>query len=144
MHSQRRIVGWDRKVPVRSSNRCVGLVGKSEGLSQLSAMDRHVIANMGTELGAINTVFPAGQETRDYLRKQGRDDDWRPLSADDGADYEVRDRLDLGELEPLIALPSSPDSVKPVREVAGPEIYQAYIGSSANPATATSPSSRKS
>jgi aconitate hydratase len=104
-----------------------------DGLSQLSAMDRHVIANMGTELGATSTVFPSDQETRDYLRKQGREDDWQPLSADDGADYDVRDQLDLGELEPLIALPSSPDNVKPVTEVAGDEIYQAYIGSSANP-----------
>lgn len=104
-----------------------------DGLHQLSAMDRHVIANMGTELGATSTVFPSDEQTRDYLRKQGRDDAWQPLSADDGADYDVEDRLDLSELEPLIALPSSPDNVKPVREVAGADIYQAYIGSSANP-----------
>ena len=104
-----------------------------DGLSQLSAMDRHVIANIGTELGATSTVFPSDEQTRDYLRKQGREQDWQPLSADDAADYDVRDRLDLRELEPLIALPSSPDKVKPVAEVAGEEIYQAYIGSSANP-----------
>lgn len=104
-----------------------------EGVSRLSAMDRHVIANMGTELGAVSTVFPSDEQTRDYLRKQGREDHWRPLSADDGADYDAHDRLDLGDLEPLIALPSSPDNVKPVREVAGGDIYQAYIGSSANP-----------
>lgn len=104
-----------------------------DGLSQLSAMDRHVIANMGTELGATSSVFPSDEETRAYLRKQHRDHDWRPLSADGDADYDVSDRLDLSELEPLIALPSSPGNVKPVREVAGDEIYQAYIGSSANP-----------
>lgn len=75
------------------------------GLSQLSAMDRRVIANMGTELGATTTVFPSDEQTRDYLRKQGRENDWQPLSADAGADYDVTDRLDLGEVEPLIALP---------------------------------------
>jgi aconitate hydratase len=103
------------------------------GLGQLSAMDRHVIANMGTELGATSTVFPSDRQTRDYLIKQGRGEDWAPLSADEGAGYDVADELDLSELEPLIALPSSPDNVRPVREVAGQEIYQAYIGSSANP-----------
>lgn len=104
-----------------------------DGVSRLSAMDRHVIANMGTELGATSTVFPSDDQTHDYLHKQGREHDWQPLSADDGADYDVQDRLDLGELEPLIALPSSPDNVKPVAEVTGEDIYQAYIGSSANP-----------
>jgi aconitate hydratase len=103
------------------------------GLRQLSAMDRHVIANMGTELGATSTVFPSDVQTRDYLRKQCRGSAWQPLSADHDADYDRSDRLDLSELEPLIALPSSPENVKPVREVAGAGIYQAYIGSSANP-----------
>jgi aconitate hydratase len=104
-----------------------------DGLCQLSAMDRHVIANMGTELGATSTVFPSDEQTHDYLRTQGRESDWQPLSADDGADYDLSGRLDLSELEPLIALPSSPDNVQPVAEVAGVDIYQAYVGSSANP-----------
>jgi aconitate hydratase len=103
------------------------------GLEQLSAMDRHVIANMGTELGATSTVFPSDRQTRAYLTRQGRGEDWAPLSADEGAGYDVDDELDLSELEPLIALPLSPDNVRPVREVAGQEIYQAYIGSPANP-----------
>ncbi|WP_406816763.1 aconitate hydratase [Mycobacterium sp. M23085] len=104
-----------------------------DGLRQLSAMDRHVVANMGTEMGATSTVFPSDTEVRAYLRKQHREHEWRALAADDGAGYDVTDRLDLSELEPLIALPSSPGNVKPVAEVAGDEIYQAYIGSSANP-----------
>lgn len=103
------------------------------GVGRLSAMDRHVIANMGTELGATTTVFPSDEQTRAYLSKQHREEDWRPLSADDGAGYDLTDQLELSRLEPLIALPSSPGNVKPAREVAGAEIYQAYIGSSANP-----------
>jgi aconitate hydratase len=103
------------------------------GLAELSVMDRHVIANMGAELGATTTVFPSDEVTRDYLRRHGRGYDWTALQADPGADYDVHDTIDLSRLEPLVALPSSPGNVAPVREVAGREIYQAYIGSSANP-----------
>jgi aconitate hydratase len=103
------------------------------GLAALSAMDRHVIANMGAELGATTTVFPSDEEVRRFLRAQQRGDDWQELQADRGAGYDVEEEIDLSTLEPLIALPSSPGNVVPVREVAGADIYQAYVGSSANP-----------
>ncbi|MBI5551866.1 MAG: aconitate hydratase [Desulfobacterales bacterium] len=103
------------------------------GLACLSAMDRHVIANMGTELGATSTVFPSDEQTLRFLKAQGRAEVWREISADANAAYDENDAIDLSRLEPLIALPSSPGKVVPVREVAGRPIYQAYIGSSANP-----------
>ena len=103
------------------------------GLASLTAMDRHVIANMGTELGATTTVFPSDGETRRFLRSQGREQDWVEIVAEPGTEYDLEDEIDLSALEPLIALPSSPGNVVPVRDVAGAEIYQAYIGSSANP-----------
>ena len=103
------------------------------GLASLSAMDRHVIANMGAELGATTTVFPADDSVRQFLRAQGREDAHETIEADDGATYDVTDEIDLGSLEPLVALPTSPGNVVPVAEVAGHEIAQAYIGSSANP-----------
>jgi predicted aconitate hydratase len=103
------------------------------GLKGLSAMDRHVIANMGTEMGATTTVFPSDGETRRFLQSQGRADAWIGIEADPGAEYDREDRLDLSALEPLIALPGSPGNVHPVREVRGRPIHQAYIGSSANP-----------
>jgi len=103
------------------------------GLKALSAMDRHVIANMGQEMGHTATVFPADDAVRDFLEQQQRGDDFQTLEADRGASYDEYDEIDLGKLEPLIALPSSPGKVVPVREVAGESIYQAYIGSSANP-----------
>jgi aconitate hydratase len=103
------------------------------GLDCLSAMDRHVIANMGAELGATTTVFPSDAEVRRFLRLEGRGEDWTELVADDDAAYDLSERIDLSELEPLIALPSSPGKVVPVREAAGRPIYQAYLGSSANP-----------
>ena len=96
-------------------------------------MDRHVIANMGAELGATTTVFPSDQEVHRFLRAWDRAEDWVELNADPGAAYDVHDEIDLASLEPLIAMPSSPDNVRPVREVAGEPIHQAYIGSSANP-----------
>lgn len=103
------------------------------GLAALSAMDRHVLANMGTEMGATTSVFPSDEETHRFLRARGRESVWKPLSAEPGCGYDLHDRIDLSRLEPLIALPSSPDNVVPVREVVGQPIYQAYIGSSANP-----------
>ncbi|MCH7472409.1 aconitate hydratase [bacterium] len=103
------------------------------GLDALSTMDRHVIANMGTELGATSTVFPSDGEVRKFLKSQGREDAWIELTADDGAEYDVHEEIDLSTLEPLIAMPSSPGNVVAVSEVAGEKIYQCYIGSSANP-----------
>jgi aconitate hydratase len=103
------------------------------GVTRLTAMDRHVIANMGAELGATTTVFPSDEQTRRFLHQQGREDAFVELVAEEGSTYDETDEIDLDELEPLIACPSSPGNVVPVREVAGRSIGQAYIGSSANP-----------
>lgn len=103
------------------------------GLDGLSAMDRHVIANMGAEMGATTSVFPSDEATRRYLASVGREADWVALGPDAGCSYDDREEIDLSALVPLIARPSSPGNVVPVTEVAGEEIYQAYIGSSANP-----------
>ena len=115
-----------------------GGVGKiieyyGEGLKNLSVMDRHVIANMGAELGATTTVFPSDDETKRFLISQNRESDWTELIADSGATYDEYAAINLGDLVPLIALPTSPGNVVPVSEVAGKEIGQVVIGSSANP-----------
>jgi aconitate hydratase len=103
------------------------------GLEHLTAMDRHVIANMGAELGATTTVFPSDDHVRRFLASEGREDDWVELLPDPDAAYDDEEEIDLSTLEPLVALPSSPGKVVPVREAAGTEIHQALIGSSANP-----------
>lgn len=103
------------------------------GLEQLSAMDRHVIANMGAELGATGTVFPSDHIVKEFLESQGRGKDWVELVADKDATYDVQDEIDLSTVVPLIAKPQSPDNVVTVKECAGQPLYQAYIGSSANP-----------
>jgi len=103
------------------------------GLATLSVMDRHVLANLGTEMGATATVFPSDDETRRFLAARGREMDWTPLAAEPDCCYDFEETLDLSNLEPLIALPSSPDKVVTVREIAGEPLHQAYIGSSGNP-----------
>jgi len=103
------------------------------GLKELSTMDRHVIANMGTEMGATTTVFPSDEEVHRFLKQQGRENEWSELKADEGAEYDEYEEIVLDDIVPLIALPSSPGNVVPVSEVEGDDIYQAYIGSSANP-----------
>ncbi len=115
-----------------------GGVGKvieyyGDGLQHLSAMDRHVIANMGAELGATTTVFPSDQETKRFLKSQKREEDWIELLADEYCTYDSEDTIVLDDLVPLIALPTSPGNVVEVREVAGRPISQVVIGSSANP-----------
>lgn len=102
------------------------------GVATLSATDRATIGNMGAELGATSTLFPSDERTREFLAAQGRGDSWGPLAADEGATYDEYDEIDLSSLEPLIACPSSPDNVVPVREVAGTKVDQVIVGSSVN------------
>jgi aconitate hydratase len=103
------------------------------GLAALDAMDRHVIANMGAELGATTSVFPADEAVRRFLAAQGRAEDYVPVAAEDDPRYDVEDSIDLSRLEPLIARPHSPGNVVPVAEAEGEEVFQVVVGSSANP-----------
>src|SRR3954466_12065057 len=105
-----------------------------DGVAALSTAARATICNMAMETGATTAVFPADDETRAWLAAQGRESDFRPLAADPGADHDERVRIDLSELEPLIALPQSPGNVVPVTEVAGTEVVQVCVGSSVNSA----------
>ena len=114
-----------------------GGVGKvieytGDGVRTLSVPERATITNMGAELGATTSVFPSDEVTRDFLRREGREDVFRALAADAGAVYDERYDIDLAALEPLIALPHMPDVVKTVREVAGQPIDQVAIGSCTN------------
>ena len=113
---------------------CVGKIIEyyGPGVATLSATDRETIGNMGTETGATTSIFPSDERTREYLAAQGRGSAWEPLSADEGAEYDEYAEIDLSKLEPLIAKPSSPGNVVPVRDVAGIRVDQAIVGSSVN------------
>ncbi|WP_438765212.1 aconitate hydratase [Kushneria sp. TE3] len=121
-----------RRHGVAGAKNCI-LEYYGPGLADLSAMDRHVIANMGTEMGATTSVFPADEAVYTFLKARGREADFRELKADEGCEYDRHERIDLSRLEPLIARPSSPDNVVPVSEAAGEPLHQAYIGSSGCP-----------
>ena len=103
-----------------------------EGVRTLTVPERATITNMGTELGATTSVFPADEVTRDFLRAEGREGDYTPVFADPDAVYDQVLELDLSELEPLIACPHSPDRVVPVSSVAGTKVDQVCIGSCTN------------
>src|SRR5215216_6706526 len=103
-----------------------------EGVGALSVTARGTICNMITELGATAAVFPSDEQTREWLATQRREEDYAPLAADDGAAYDETEVIELRELEPLIAKPSSPGNVVPVRDVAGTQTVQVCVGSSVN------------
>jgi aconitate hydratase len=102
------------------------------GTADLSIPERATIANMIAELGATAAVFPPDDTTRDWLKRQDRENDFEDVGPEDGAEYDDRIEIDLSELGPLVAKPHNPDNVVPVEEVAGTEIAQVCIGSSVN------------
>jgi aconitate hydratase len=104
------------------------------GTATLSVPERGTIANMIAELGATSAVFPPDESTLDWLRRQDREDDFAELGPEEGAEYDDRVEIDLGDLVPLVAKPHNPDNVVPVEEVAGTPVEQVCIGSSVNSA----------
>ncbi len=114
-----------------------GGVGKiyeycGSGVETLSATDRSVIGNMGAELGATTSIFPSDERTKEFLESQGRGAVWTEIKADPDAHYHEIIEMDLSQIEPMIATPSSPDNVKKVSEIEGIPVNQVIVGSSAN------------
>lgn len=103
-----------------------------EGVPTLNVTQRGTICNMAMETGATTGIFPSDERTRQWLASQQREALWQPIAADAGAPYDEVEVIDLGTLEPLIAKPSSPGNVVPVREVAGTPVGQVCVGSSVN------------
>src|SRR5207249_63905 len=102
------------------------------GVATLSATERATICNMILEVGATAGIFPGDDECRKFLESQERRQDFRELLPDPGCTYDDEMVIDLASLEPLIALPSNPDKVVPVRDVAGTKVAQVCVGSSVN------------
>ncbi len=103
-----------------------------EGALLLTIPERASVANMGAELGLTTSIFPSDEQTRRYLKAQKREEDWIPLGPDKDASYDETIELNLSEIEPLIAKPSSPDNAVPVKEIAGTSVDQVCIGSCNN------------
>ena len=102
------------------------------GVDTLSVPERATITNMGAELGATTSIFPSDERTREWLRRQNREEDFSPAQADEDAEYAETIDLDLSTVVPMIAMPHSPDNVVPVTEVAGKNVDQVCIGSCTN------------
>ena len=102
------------------------------GLKKLSVPERATITNMGAELGATTSVFPADDVTKAFLAAQGREEDFMPIFADEDAVYDRTIEIDLAMLTPRIACPHSPDNVKPVAELQEIKVDQVCIGSCTN------------
>ncbi len=114
-----------------------GGVGKiveygGEGVKSLTVPERATITNMGAELGASTSVFPADEITKEFLKAQGREDDFTPVFADDDAVYDEVIDIDLSSLKPAAAMPHMPDNVKSVEEIGQIKVDQVLIGSCTN------------
>jgi aconitate hydratase len=103
-----------------------------QGVEQLTVPQRATITNMGAELGVTTSIFPSDEQTKNFLTAQKRAQDYRPLTADAGAKYDRVIEINMAELEPMAACPSSPDNVKPVKDIAGAKISQVAVGSCTN------------
>ncbi|MCF7811940.1 aconitate hydratase, partial [bacterium] len=103
-----------------------------QGVETLSVPERSTITNMGAELGATTSIFPSDEQTKQFLNAQDRGNLWRELKPDADAEYEKTIEINLSELEPLIAQPSMPDKVVPVREIEGMDVHQVCVGSCTN------------
>ena len=102
------------------------------GIAGLSVPERATITNMGAELGATTSIFPSDEVTRAFLKAQGREEDYVPLSSDADAQYDKIIDIDLNTLKPMIACPHSPDNVVTVESLKDVKVDQVCIGSCTN------------
>lgn len=103
-----------------------------KGIKNLIAPDRATICNMLVETGATSSIFPADEITLNFLKAQGREKDFSKIFADKDAFYDEEIKINLSEIEPLVALPSSPANVKKVKEIEGQKVDQVIVGSCTN------------
>lgn len=102
------------------------------GVANLTVPERATITNMGTELGATTSIFPSDEVTHQFLKAEGREQDYTPLCADDDAEYDRVIDIDMSSLKPLIAQPHMPDNVVTVESLKGTKVDQVCIGSCTN------------
>ena len=103
-----------------------------DGAAKLEVPQRATITNMGAELGATTSIFPADEQVRKFLKAQGREEDYRELLPDEDAEYDDEININLSELEPLVSCPHQPDNVKPLKDIEKLPVQQVFIGSCTN------------
>jgi homoaconitase/3-isopropylmalate dehydratase large subunit len=97
----------------------------------LSISERFTLCNMSAEIGAKGGLFPCDAVTAAFMHGRAQYP-FEPVLPDAGAVYATEHRIDLGALEPLVALPGREDRGVPVREAAGTRVHQVFIGSCTN------------
>ena len=102
------------------------------GASTLTVSERATITNMGAEMGATTSIFPADERVREFMRAQHREDQFVEILPDEGCDYDEEMEVDLSSLEPLCACPHQPDNVIPLKDVEKKKVQQVFIGSCTN------------
>lgn len=102
------------------------------GAAKLEVPQRATITNMGAELGATTSIFPADEQVHKFLKAQGREEAYKELLPDEDAEYDERIEINLSELEPLISCPHQPDNVIPLKDVERKPVQQVFIGSCTN------------
>lgn len=102
------------------------------GAKTLEVSQRVTITNMGAEMGATTSIFPADEQVRKFMRSQGREDEFVELGPDEGCEYDDEMEINLSELEPLVACPHQPDNVIPMSQVEKRPVQQVFIGSCTN------------
>ena len=103
-----------------------------EGAASLEVPQRATITNMGAELGATSSIFPADEQVRKFLKAQQREEAYTELLPDEDAEYDDTIEINLSELEPLISCPHQPDNVMPLKDVEKKPVQQVFIGSCTN------------
>ena len=102
------------------------------GAQTLTVSERATITNMGAEMGATTSIFPADERVREFMRSQGRENEFVEILPDEGCDYDEEMEVDLSSLEPLCACPHQPDNVIPLKDVEKKKVQQVFIGSCTN------------
>jgi aconitate hydratase len=102
------------------------------GVASLTVPERATITNMGAELGATSSIFPSDAQTKKFLARMGRPEDFVAMAADPRATYEEEIVIDLSALEPLAAAPHMPDRMVRIKDLDGMKVDQAAIGSCTN------------
>ena len=119
-----------RRVGIKGLGKVFEYVGP--GAQTLTVSERATITNMGAEMGATTSIFPADERVREFMRSQGRENEFVEILPDEGCDYDEEMEVDLSSLEPLCACPHQPDNVIPLKDVEKKKVQQVFIGSCTN------------
>ncbi|MEM1557290.1 MAG: 3-isopropylmalate dehydratase large subunit [Thermoproteota archaeon] len=102
-----------------------------ETVDKLSLSERLTLANLSIEMGAKTGIVQTDSKSFEYAKSFNKEGQYMDVKSDPDSDFE-KVEIDTSQLEPVVSVPHSVDDVKPVREVEGLQIDQAFLGSCTN------------